>query len=654
METDRLKYLETHLEIIRYFSKSIFRQNSVDDILWDITSNCIDRLDFVDCVIYLVDDEKQVLVQKAAYGAKDISGVEVAAPIDIPFGKGIVGSVAQSGKAEVIPDCSIDPRYIVDDAARLSELCVPIMYEGRPIGVIDSEHPQKNFFTQEHLEILSTIASISATKIVKTIVEEKNEVLARFVEENPSPVLRVDRSGRILNHNKAAASLLKFWHVEDDQVSNSQVLHEINKALDSGASDVVEANYDDHSMSLLFAPITNRDYVNIFATDVTELRRAKNEAERANRAKDEFLSIMSHEIRTPLNAVLGITKLLMETDPTPSQVEYLRTLDFSGKNLLSLINDILDIEKIEAGKVIFEKHPFNIHKALEGVFNTQAHIAEEADVRMIREFDETIPDGLIGDQNRLIQISNNLLSNAIKFSPGGEVKFSLIKDMESSENIALKIIVRDDGIGIEQNKIHKIFRAFEQANTSTTREHGGTGLGLAITKKLVELQGGYIKVMSEVGYGTEFEVNLTYGKIKHQEATEDLGFKFDPKQLVDAHILLVDDNPINLMVAEQFLLKWGVDVTKATNGQLAVDAFFERTPDLVLMDLQMPVLDGVEATKEIRSRENGHAVPIIAMTADAMLKSREEAFAAGMSDHITKPFNPEELLQKIKKNLDKT
>jgi signal transduction histidine kinase/CheY-like chemotaxis protein len=651
VESNRLLYLETHLEIIRYFSKSIFRQNTVDDILWDITSNCIHRLDFVDCVIYLIDEESNVLVQKAAYGAKDISGVEVAAPIDIPLGQGIVGSVAESGEAEIIPDCSQDKRYIVDDAARLSELCVPIMYEGKPIGAIDSEHHEKNFFSQEHLDIVSSIANISATKIVKTIIEEKNEILARFVEENPSPVLRVDKNGLILNKNRAADSLLHFWQVDEDLISNSQVLTAINKCLVTESPTLVEANYDDHSTSLLFAPVTDRDYVNIFASDVTELRRAKDDAERANRAKDQFLSIMSHEIRTPLNAVIGITELLKNTDPSPSQLQYLKSLDFSGKNLLCLINDILDLEKIEAGKIVFEEHAFDVREVIYGIHAAHGHLAKQENVKILCNIETEIPQEVVGDQNRLIQIINNLLSNAIKFSPGGTVKLGVEMDMKSGENVSLKFSVKDDGIGIPREKIHRIFNAFEQANTSTTREHGGTGLGLTITKKLVELQGGMMLVESEVGHGSKFGVQLSFGRIIKSEKSESLGFTFDTAQLANTNILLVDDNPINLMVAEQLLLKWGVEVTKAANGQLAIDEFQERRPDLILMDLQMPVLDGIEATKEIRKQENGTRVPIIAMTADAMLKSRDEAFEAGMNDYITKPFNPEELLKKIKKNL---
>lgn len=651
MKSNRQQYLETHLEIIHYFSQSIFRQNTVDDILWDITSNCIHRLDFVDCVIYLIDEERDVLVQKAAYGAKDISGIEVAAPIDIPLGLGIVGSIAKSGKAEIIPDCSIDKRYIVDDAARLSELCVPILYKGKPIGVIDSEHPEKNFFSQEHLDILSSIANISATKIFKTIIEEKNEILARFVEENPSPVLRVDKQGLILNKNRAADSLLRFWHVDEDLISNSQVLNAINKCLATESPMLIEANYDDHSTSLLFAPITNREYVNIFASDVTELRRAKDDAERANKAKDEFLSVMSHEIRTPLNAVIGITELLKDTNPSPSQLQYLKSLDFSGKNLLSLINNILDLKKIESGKIVFETYEFDVREVVNGIHEAHVHLAGQENVKILCNIEKEVPEKVTGDQNRLIQIINNLVSNAIKFSPGGSVELRVSLDIESSENVSLKFSVKDDGIGISQDKIQQIFNAFEQANTSTTREHGGTGLGLTITKKLVELQGGKIKVESEINHGAEFSVQLSFGSVLKREKSEMTGFTFDDAQLSNINILLVDDNPINLMVAKQFLLKCGVEVTTAANGQLAVKEFQLRRPDLILMDVQMPVLDGIEATKEIRKQENGRPVPIIAITADAMLKSRDEAFEAGMNDHITKPFNPEELLEKIKKNL---
>lgn len=648
MQGNREKYLETHLEIITYFSKSIFRRNTIDDILWDITSNCIKRLDFVDCVVYLLNGDRSALVQKAAYGAKDIEGVKVASPIEIPLGQGIVGSVAVSGKAELISDCSIDPRYIVDDDIRNSEICVPIIFEDEVIGVIDSEHPDKGFYTQEHLEILTSIATISANKIARTMIEEENEVLARFVDENPTPVLRINAHGKILNHNQAAERLFDFWHVENGSMGDKETVKWVTEVLKSGRALAREINNEDRDWSLLIVPIEEHAYANIYVSDITELKQAKQLAEKASRAKDEFLSIMSHEMRTPLNAILGVGTLLRHPQDDAKKLKLLDTLDFSGKNLLALINDVLDLAKIESGKITFEKLSFSLPETMKELRQSFEHRADESGNTIVLNLNTTLVN-VIGDQNRLIQIVSNLISNAVKFTTNGNITIAVHSHEPGPGEYELEVEVSDSGIGIPEQKLDVIFDAFQQANTSTTRIHGGTGLGLSITKKLVELQGGTVRVNSTVGIGSRFAIKMPIEISEQMPSDSPLVSDRDLECLRGKSVLIVDDNPVNLLVAEEIVKKWGLKVHRATDGERAVETYQKYLPHVILMDLQMPVCDGIEATRRIRALSGDEAkVHIIAVTADAMERTKESAMEVGMNDLITKPFDPEELLKKMK------
>lgn len=379
-----------------------------------------------------------------------------------------------------------------------------------------------------------------------------------------------------------------------------------------------------------------------------DLIKARENAEEASMARQRFLSVMSHEIRTPLNGIIGTANLLSQEDPREDQKEYLETLVFSGNHLLSLINDILDFSKIEANKIEFEQLDFDLKELVSGVIKIFDYKAADKGISLTAELDTQIPMFLKGDTVRLNQILTNLIGNAIKFTEKGEVKV-LVKTKNLSESsITCKFEIIDTGIGIPQDKIHSIFDLFSQADTNTTRKFGGTGLGLAITYKLIELQRGKIEVQSEVGVGSNFTFELTFNrsakKIEPNSTTVD-----NLKSLEGIRVLLVEDNKINQMIATKFLLRWNAVVTLAENGLEALEHVQQQKHDIVLMDLQMPLMDGYEAASQIRKLDGPYFrnIPIIALTASALIEVKEGITRAGMNDIVSKPFIPDELNNKI-------
>ena len=557
-------------ETINYFATSLFGKNELEEILWDVAKNCIARLGFVDCVIYLVDETEGVLVQKAAYGTKNPQGFVINNVLKIPLGQGIVGTVAKHGVAEIVNDAATDPRYIVDDEARSSELAVPLIHQNKVIGVIDSEHPEKNFFKQHHLDALTTIASICTSKISQAKADSE-------------------------------ARKAKEAQVEAEQIKQLDVL------------------------------------------------------------KTQFYANVSHEFRTPLNLILA--PLRKNRHPIPAwEVEMMAR---NADRLLRLVNQLLDVAKIEVGLVNLENRTINVSGFISKISDTFIHLAETKEITFNIDVQER---DLVAhlDPDKLETIVYNLLSNALKFTPAGEsVSIQVYKD--TPETFILS--VADTGIGIPQHLQEKIFSRFYQVNSSQTRAYEGSGIGLFLTKELVELMGGSIVVQDNTTKGCIFKVSLPTGVDSEAvveiddafpaDITQSDGYFHRPNVFEDDEsfdimhsdklplVLVVEDNAdLRKYIRTQICHEFNVIV--APNGQVGLDLAIEKIPDLIITDIMMPEMDGVTMTMKIREDDKTSHIPIILLTARDDHDTKLKGFETGAEQYLVKPFRIEELLARIK------
>jgi PAS domain S-box-containing protein len=375
-----------------------------------------------------------------------------------------------------------------------------------------------------------------------------------------------------------------------------------------------------------------------------ELVAAKEEALQLSRAKDMFISVMSHEIRTPLNAVIGMSHLLQEGNPLESQKENLNVLKFSADNLLTLINDVLDFTKIETGNVDLEQADVNLREMLQSITGSLQYQTNEKNIYLQAQIDPAVPEIVIGDSTRLSQILLNLVSNAVKFTNKGGVKVELAVIDQTRKNVRIRFSITDTGIGIASDKLNTIFESFKQADTSTTRKYGGTGLGLAISKRLIELHDSRINVDSEPGKGSTFWFAITFNKTNNKNNNNN-----NVETGLNISVLVVDDNQINRLLINKILTKWGATIDFAENGIEAVNKVEANKYDVVLMDIHMPEMGGLEATQIIRSKSEPYfkQLPIIALTASMLTSQMGDIGNAGMNDYILKPFEPKILFEKL-------
>lgn len=392
------------------------------------------------------------------------------------------------------------------------------------------------------------------------------------------------------------------------------------------------------------------------ATGHAELAKSKAEkatsvAEGAMQAKQQFLSNMSHEIRTPMNAIIGFTKVIMKTDLTLKQTEYLNAIKLSGDALIVLIDDILDLAKVDSGKMIFEKTAFKIKSSVSSMLHLFETKILEKNLLLVKEYDNKIPDVVVGDPVRLHQIILNLVSNAVKFTTKGAITVSVDLLQEDDKNVVLQFAISDTGIGISQEKIGTVFENFQQATTGTSRLYGGTGLGLAIVKQLLEAQGGTIHAKSTVNKGSTFSFNLSFEKANAVTELENEIVKIDSK-VENIRVLVVEDIALNQLLMKTVLDDFGFDLEIAENGKIAIEKLNQKEFDIILMDLQMPVMSGFEATDYIRKTMKS-TIPIIALTADVTTVDVEKCKMVGMNDYLAKPIDEKVLYSKIISLLNK-
>uniref|UniRef100_UPI00404A11AD PAS domain S-box protein n=2 Tax=Flavobacterium sp. TaxID=239 RepID=UPI00404A11AD len=511
--------------------------------------------------------------------------------------------------------------------------------------------------------ICTTYRDITEQVNDKKNLIESEEKFKLIFEKSIAPAIIADDHGNYLNANKAVANLFGYSIAELKQMSvgdiitesrsKNQVLYEdyIKKGKDIGEFDFVTKD-GLHKTVVYHAVRIKPDFNLSIMTDTTEQKRISEEllkeklrAEEAMNSKQLFLSNMSHEIRTPLNSIIGFTNVLLKTDLTDTQKEYLEAVQTSGNFLNVLINDILDLSKVDAGKMTFVNEPFEIEKSIKSMLKSFELDLRQKNLKLIIDYQENIPKIVSGDSIRLNQILTNLIGNAIKFTHEGSITVSVKIESENNEKLSLEIAISDTGIGIEESKIQTIFKLFEQAEINTSNLYGGTGLGLAIVKSLVESQDGKISVESKIGVGSTFKFILPFQKTNVEFLNNNTVSK-QLKNIENIKVLVVEDGAINRLLAKVILTNFGFKHDLATNGKMAIEQLQNNHYDIILMDIQMPEMNGFEATEHIRKTMK-LTIPIIALTADVTSADFQKCKELGMNDYISKPIDENQLHSKI-------
>jgi len=665
--------------VLNHFISSLYEKETEEEILWDLTRNCIAQLDFIECVVYMLDEESGVLKQRAAWGPKAPEGNVIENYLELPVGTGIIGLVAQTGKAEIVGDVNQDPRYILDTFPRGSEITVPIFSRGKVIGIIDSEHPNKYFFEDKHLSVLTTLAAVMGIKITQirdrqtrqTEIERQRLFYEQILNNIPADIAVFNKEHRYLfvNPQGIRNPELRAWIINknDEEYCDYRerpysIFQERRAAFNQAIQTQVQTEWEESLINpsgetenyyrRMFPVVNEQGQVDLvigYGMNVTAikqaqavLQRAKQEAEENAQAKEAFLARVSHELRTPMNGIIGLTDLLLRSELSERQSQYIQLLQQSARSLVAIVNEVLDIEKIGSGKM--ELHPvvFPLRERMQALLDLCQEPANLRGLELKLHVEDGLSDCYRGDINRISQIIGNLLSNALKFTDQGSIELKV--HCIDNQTLCFKII--DTGIGIDAESIDRIFEPFVQAASSGQSPRAGTGLGLTICKELANLMGGAIRVQSTLGTGSSFSLCLPLEAVLEADTVpQALNDNTESGNLIGKRVLLVEDVALNRFLVEAMTAEWGIELEMAENGAEGLKKVRQATYDLVLMDVQMPVMDGVQATRVIRQLSDSSiaSIPIVALSANAFDSDRRSYLEAGMNDTLSKPFDSEQL-----------
>ena len=518
----------------------------------------------------------------------------------------------------------------------LNKLTNDKLQQQKRMGILDSLIQKRieisytliNKVKQHQINVAEKISGVEHGKIIgdkiRALFTEIEKTEFALLKEGKSNIVSKDRTYNLLFILLSALSIFTlsifFYDIRKNQIKAKL------------------AGKEKHDLELNAIQLT---------TDKVIAEESSRLAQQTVAAKQQFLSTMSHEIRTPLNSILGFTNVLLKTDLGDKQKEFLQAIKTSGDSLIFLINDILDLAKVNAGKMTFEKKPFQIRKSITTIQNSFDLKIKEKNLEIVNEYDNSIPALLVGDSIRLNQIFLNLMSNAVKFTHKGKITISVKLLNEDEETATIEFAVTDTGIGIAENKIDSIFNVFEQAEPGTSNSYGGSGLGLAIVKQLVESQGGSIGLKSKIGEGSSFSFILTFEKTNANaiSETEPDVIKLD-SEIKNLRVLVAEDVVLNQLLIQMILSDFGFEHEVVANGKIAIEKLLTNTYDIILMDLNMPEMNGFEAAKYIRETMKSE-IPIIALTADVTVTDLTKCKESGMDDYISKPIDENLLYSKM-------